>query len=78
MKPKQGKAEPSRDFAPCRCDYQKKNPPGYSVFRWRGGREPWKWVEKAPTPERAKELAKGWGRVLIVCDGCGSEMVREY
>lgn len=67
-----------RMVRPCGCKYQKEKAWGYRIFRFIGGRKWWKPMAEAKTADGAKQLAAGLKTVLIVCCGCGADIVREY
>jgi hypothetical protein len=62
----------------CGCQYQKEKSWGYRIFKWVGGRKSWKPMITAASPGMAEILADDYKQVLIVCLGCGADMVREY
>ena len=62
----------------CGCKYQKERSWGYRIFKWVGGRKSWKPMITAASPGMAEILADDYKQVLIVCLGCGADMVREY
>ncbi len=68
----------SRHFEPCKCRYQRKKNWGYDVQRYTGNATYWNFVGTARDVSEAKIMAEGFRTVLIRCNGCGSDMVREY
>ena len=73
------KLKPNRaTIKPCKCRYQKEHPWGYYLWSWIGGRASWKALWIAPNIEEALTHAEQFQAVLIKCNGCGAEMLREY
>jgi hypothetical protein len=53
---------------------------GYRIFKRTGTGKAWKWkgMITASTHQMAEVLAQPYKTVLIVCQGCGNELLREY
>lgn len=62
----------------CKCEYQKEKKWGYGCFKWIGGRKSWKRIRSAMMPDMTELLCRPYKTVLVVCLGCGSDIVREY
>jgi hypothetical protein len=64
----------------CRCRYQAERAWGYDLCEWIGGRKSWKNHGKATHPEDVVKYAsdKGLKTILIRCNGCGADVLREY
>jgi hypothetical protein len=64
----------------CHCRYQAEKSWGYDLCEWVGGRKSWKNHGKATHPEDVVKYAadKGLKTILIRCNGCGSDVLREY
>lgn len=68
----------TRIAKPCNCEYQKiEKPWGYQVFSWNKGQLKWHRRSIRATPDDAIKAARRIKRVLLVCRGCGSELIRE-
>jgi hypothetical protein len=64
----------------CRCKYQAEKSWGYHLWKWVGGRKSWKGLGSATHIEHVVKYAaqKKLPTILIKCNGCGNEMIREY
>ena len=64
----------------CHCRYQAEKSWGYDLCEWVGGRKSWKNHGKATHPEDLVKYAadNGLKTILIRCNGCGSDVLREY
>jgi len=69
-----------RDIPHCKCSYQAEKAWGYSLHKRVGGSVSWKWlpVGSAITHEDIEKNARPFPIVLIRCNGCGADMVREH
>ena len=67
-----------RTARPCRCHYQEDRDWCYRLFQWNTMLGKWSKVVDATTPDVAVNHAAGLPRVLIVCLGCGADVLREY
>lgn len=67
----------NRHFQRCRCKYQLEHPWGYSVFI-RDEKTYWRGAHIEPSPSEACRSSEPYTVVLIICRGCGQEMIREY
>lgn len=64
----------------CQCKYQAEKSWGYHLWKWVGGRKSWKGLGSTTHSEDVVKYAaeKKLPTILIKCNGCGSEMLREY
>lgn len=67
----------TRTLEKCDCHYQKERNWGYHLFKWTGGKNPWKSLQTENTPAAASKKAEKMEHVLIRCNGCGKELVRD-
>jgi hypothetical protein len=67
-----------RQVRRCHCEYQKQKAWGYNLQKWVGGRKSWKEIGNATHPEDVEKYAQRFDTVLIRCNGCGADIVREY
>jgi hypothetical protein len=67
-----------RFVRPCRCKYQAEKSWGYDLCEWVGGKESWKNHGSATHLEDVERYARKLKRVLIRCNGCGADVLREY
>lgn len=68
----------NRSVRRCQCKYQTENPWGYNLCEWVGGKKSWHVHGSATHLEDVERYARKFKTVLIRCNGCGSDVVREY
>ncbi len=80
MEPRKKTFEVPRIVRRCHCRQQTEKAWGYDLCEWVGGRKSWKNHGKATHPEDVVKYAadKGLKTILIRCNGCGSDVLREY
>jgi hypothetical protein len=64
----------------CRCKYQTSSGGawGYNLQKWGGGHESWEEIGNATHLDDVERYAQRFETVLIRCNGCGADIVREY
>lgn len=67
-----------RHIRRCHCKYQQEKAWGYNLQKWVGGRKSWQLIGNATHPEDVEKYARQFEAVLIRCNGCGDDIVREY
>jgi hypothetical protein len=67
-----------RHLPRCLCKYQREKSWGYQLMQWVGGRKSWKHLGNATHLEEVEIYARDYETVLVRCNGCGADVLREY
>lgn len=65
-------------MTPCNCRYMKAKNWGYHIAVFIGGRRYWRAVGNAKNLDEVREIIAPIATVLVRCNGCGSDILREY
>lgn len=68
---------PRKRLQACRCRFMAEKNWGYDIQKYVGGHKYWKPIGCAPTIETAEAIIASYRAVLVRCNGCGKELLRD-